>query len=79
MAKHPVPKKKVSQARTAKRYASFVGKKHRKIANFVSVLPCPNCGNIKLNQYVCPHCGKYRGRTVKDVQREVEKITKIKV
>lgn len=78
MAKHPVPKKKVSQSRTAMRYASFVGKKHKKIKNFVSVLPCPNCGNPKLNQKACPSCGQFRGRSVMNMEKEVAKITKIK-
>lgn len=78
MAKHPVPKKKVSNARTAKRYAAFAFKKHRKLGDFVNVVNCPSCGGPKLNQLACPNCGKYRDRSVIDMGKAVEKITKIK-
>lgn len=78
MGKHPVPKKKVSNSRTAKRYAAFATKKHRKIANFVNIVICKACGGPKLNQKACPGCNTYRGRSVVDVKKVVEKVTKIK-
>ncbi len=78
MAKHPVPKKKVSNARTARRYASFAAKKHRFIKGFVNVVKCKSCGGPALNQQACPGCGSYRGRSVIDMGKAVEKITKIK-
>lgn len=79
MAKHPVPKKKVSQSRTAKRYAAFALKKHRKLESFVNVVLCKSCGGPTLNQHACPACGKYRGgRSVTDISKVVDKITKIK-
>ena len=79
MAKHPVPKKKVSQSRTAKRYASFAFKKHRKLKAFVNVMTCKSCGSPALNQQACSVCGMYRGRSVRDVKKMTEKITKVKV
>lgn len=78
MAKHPVPKKKMSQARTAKRYAAFVAKKRRFIQGFVNVVICKSCGGPSLNQQACPKCGNYRGRSVVDLGKVAEKITKIK-
>jgi ribosomal protein L32 len=78
MAKHPVPKKKVSQARTAKRYAAFAFKKRRKLQGFVNVVICKSCGGPALNQQACPACGAYRGRNVRDLKKVVEKVTKVK-
>ncbi|MBI5413195.1 50S ribosomal protein L32 [Candidatus Peregrinibacteria bacterium] len=78
MAKHPVPKKKVSNARTAKRYAAFANKKYKKIKAFVNVVKCKSCGNPSLNQQACPSCGNYRGRSVINMGKAVEKITKVK-
>lgn len=78
MAKHPVPKKKVSNARTAKRYAAFANKKYKKIRAFVNVVTCKSCGNPALNQQACPNCGFYRGRGVMDMGKAVSKITKVK-
>ncbi len=78
MAKHPVPKKKVSQSRTAHRYASFAAKKFRKINAYVNVVTCSTCGNPALNQQACPSCGNYRGRPTRNITKVVEKITKVK-
>ena len=79
MAKHPVPKKKMSQARTAMRYASFATKKHKVIKSFVQVVMCKACGNPTLNQHACPHCGNYRGRSIVNTVKVLEKVTKVKV
>lgn len=78
MAKHPVPKKKMSQARTAKRYHAFAFKKHRKIEAFVHVVTCKSCASPMLNQKACPGCGGYRGRNVREAVKLVERITKVK-
>lgn len=78
MAKHPVPKKKMSNARTAKRFAAFAFKKRRKIEGIVNVITCPSCGNPKLNQKACPSCGNFRGRSVVKATQVLDKITKIK-
>lgn len=78
MAKHPVPKKKVSNARTAMRYAAFRTKKRKLIEGFVNVVTCKSCGAPKLNQHACVACGFYRGRSVNDMGKIVDKVTKIK-
>lgn len=78
MAKHPVPKKKMSNARTAKRYAAFATKKRRYIENFVNLTLCKSCGNAKLNHQACSSCGIYRDRSVNNADKIVDKVTKIK-
>lgn len=78
MAKHPVPKKKMSQARTAKRYAAFATKKHLLIRSFVQVVTCKSCGNPTLNQHACKSCGTYRGRSLVSAEKVLDKVTKIK-
>lgn len=78
MAKHPVPKKKVSQSRTAKRYASFAHKKHVKIEGYTNVITCASCGSSKLNQQACPKCGMFRGKALKAAQVTTAPVTKIK-
>ncbi len=78
MAKHPVPKKKVSQARTARRHAAFTRKKHVRLNGIVNVIPCGSCGQPKLNQFACPSCGTFRGKTLKKTVVATKGIKKIK-
>lgn len=80
MAKHPVPKKKVSQSRTAKRYASFAHKKHVKLKGVVNWILCAACGEPRLNQKACGACGVFRGKSIKggDNAKKTDKVTKIK-
>ena len=59
----PNPKRKHSKARTHKRRAN----------DFLSKPPastCPDCGEPTIPHRVCPHCGKYRGREVVEVETE---------
>lgn len=79
MAKHPVPKKKVSQSRTAKRHAAFTRKKHVKLNGIVNVIKCEQCGQPRMNQFACPACGFFRGRPTRKVATTPTKgIKKIK-
>lgn len=78
MAKHPVPKKKTSKARSKRRYGSFQTKVLTKLDNLVHLRTCDNCGQKHLMHHVCKECGQYRGRQVLDKQKDLEKITKIK-
>jgi len=34
---------------------------------------CSNCGELKLNHRVCPNCGYYNGKLVKEVKVKEEK------
>ncbi|MBI4235038.1 50S ribosomal protein L32 [Candidatus Peregrinibacteria bacterium] len=78
MAKHAVPKKKTSKARTKRRYGSFKTKTLTKLTNAIHLVTCPQCGAKALNHTVCKQCGKYRGRQVLNMNKKVSKITKIK-
>ena len=52
-----VPKKKTSKSRRNMRRA------HHGLPS-VSVIECPNCGEVKLPHHVCGSCGHYDGREV---------------
>lgn len=78
MAKHPVPKKKVSVSRQRKRYGSFKTKALKKLSNSTKLVVCPNCGAKRLSHTACKECGQYRGRQVLDKQKKIDKITRIK-
>lgn len=70
MAKHPVPKKKTSKARTSRRYKAFQNKARVRLKEAIQLGTCSNCqAKIRLH-HVCPDCGFYRG---KDVLGKVEK------
>ena len=60
MAKHPVPKKKTSQARRDAR------RRHPALTPPILV-PCPECKAMKPPHTVCPECGYYAGRKVLEV------------
>lgn len=79
MAKHPVPKKKTSKARSKDRYGSFQTKVLKKLTNIVNLVTCSNCGSKALAHTACSTCGMYRGRQVVNKDKQAAgKITKIK-
>jgi len=78
MAKHPVPKKKTSKARSSRRHSKFVQKERKYLKDLVHLTKCPDCGAKKMMHHVCKECGKYKGRQVFDLNKKIEKITKIK-
>jgi large subunit ribosomal protein L32 len=78
MAKRPTPKKKLSNDRSNSRYASFVFKTKRKLENEVNLIKCSNCGQMRINHHACMECGFYNGRRVIDMEKKIEKITKVK-
>lgn len=78
MAKHPVPKKKTSKARTKRRYAAFQTRARKSLTDRVHVTKCPDCGASKMLHHVCDECGKYNGKQVHDLQKKIDKITKVK-
>jgi large subunit ribosomal protein L32 len=61
----PVPKKKLSKAKTRTRRAHDA-------LTAPNTSPCPKCGEPKLSHRVCGSCGHYRGRQVFQVQSEDE-------
>jgi len=78
MAKHPVPKKKMSNARTARRHAAFIFSARRKIMNTVNIVTCQACGVPALSHRACTKCGMYRGRSLRSVEKTIDKVTKVK-
>lgn len=78
MPKHPVPKKKTSKAKTKKRYQSFQHRTRKQLKDRVHITKCPECGEAKLLHHVCPACGKYKGRQILDLEKKIDKITKVK-
>lgn len=59
----PNPKRRHSKARTARR------RTHDALKT-VSLGVCPQCREPKLPHQVCPQCGYYGGRQVREVEEE---------
>ncbi len=78
MAKHPVPKYKTPKAHTKSRYASFKRKSITKLEGIVNLVDCPSCKQKKIAHHVCKNCGKYGTRKVLNMEKQIEKITKVK-
>lgn len=57
----PVPKKRTSKARRDKRRAHH-------FLTPPSLVPCPNCAEKILPHRMCPHCGFFKGRQIKEVE-----------
>lgn len=49
----PLPKKKHSHGRTARRRSTFTAK-------VAGISKCPSCGKLRLSHKACPHCGFYK-------------------
>ena len=78
MPKHPVPKQKTPKSRSATRYQAFKRKKLNQLTDRTKLIDCPKCKEKRLAHFVCPNCGTYQGRTVLDMEKKVEKVTKVK-
>lgn len=76
MAKHPVPKRKSTPTRSARRYAVHVKKALDKLAKFVHLIKDPETGELVPNHMVNPSTGRFRGRQV--VAQKAKKVTKLK-
>lgn len=83
MAKHPVPKQKISRARGSRRYKSFQNRARKRLENAVQLSKCSKCGAVIRQHHVCGECGFYRGKDVmgmvkkaeKKIEKKVEKIS----
>lgn len=42
----------------------------------ISSVLCPECGSPKLKHKLCPVCGKYKGKTVIDMDKKLAKKAK---
>jgi large subunit ribosomal protein L32 len=59
----PQPKRKLSSGRRDRRRA------HDGLTA-MSLVTCPNCGEVRPSHTVCPSCGHYQGREVIAVEKE---------
>ena len=78
MAKKSTPKKRQERSRSSRRYKTFQGNAQKRLVKLTSLSKCPKCKEPKLSHMACPVCGEYKGRSVIDKDKEVEKITKVK-
>jgi large subunit ribosomal protein L32 len=76
MSKKPVPKKKQAVSSTRSRNSKYVYLKRKKLAK-LSVMKCANCGATKRAHFACASCGKYNGRLVLNVNKEVQPVAEI--
>lgn len=78
MAKHAVPKKKASQARSNRRYKDFANEARKRLSNDLKIKTCSHCASPSLDHHVCGACGFYKGKDVMGKSKKAEeKITKI--
>lgn len=77
--KHPVPKRKQSKSRSARRYKTFANGSRAKLMETTPIVACSACGGPKRNHHVCPTCGKYNGKQVIKMEKKLsKKVTKVK-
>ncbi|MDX2005388.1 MAG: 50S ribosomal protein L32 [Meiothermus sp.] len=62
MAKHPVPKKKVSKSRRDIRRAVV------STLSAPTLIKCANCGSMVIPHAVCDNCGYYAGKKVLNIE-----------
>lgn len=77
MAKHAVPKRKQSKARSQRRYHTFETLAQKRLLNGINLVACGSCGQMRKVHHACPACGMYRGRQVVNMEKAVKKITTI--
>ena len=78
MAKHPVPKYKKTKRKTRQQHAAFAYKAKVRLIGMVNLIDCPKCKQKTLNHHACKNCGYYKGKKILDLNKEVDKITKVK-
>mgnify|MGYP002725631249 CR=1 FL=1 len=78
MAKRSTPKKQASNSQSSARYKTYQNKARKRLVNQTKLSTCPKCKEAKLAHAVCKNCGEYKGRQVLNMEKQVDKITKIK-
>lgn len=78
MAKRPTPKKQQAKSQSSCRYKAFQNRARKRLLNTSRLVNCPKCKEAKMIHTVCPNCGEYKGRKVLDMEKKIEKITKVK-
>jgi len=78
MAKKATPKKQQSNAQSSRRYKAFQNGTRKRLISAGHLKLCPHCKEMRPSHSACPSCGRYRGRAVLDMGKEMDKITKVK-
>ena len=78
MAKRSTPKKQQANSQSSRRYKDFQNKARKRLLNSANLSTCPKCKEAKLAHAVCHNCGEYNGRKVLNMEKQVDKITKVK-
>jgi ribosomal protein L32 len=78
MAKKSTPKKQTSNSQAKCRYKAFQNFARKRLLDNANLTPCPKCGERKPMHTVCHNCGEYNGRQVINMEKKVDKITKVK-
>jgi large subunit ribosomal protein L32 len=78
MAKRSTPKKQQANSQSSRRYKTFQKKAQKRLLDLTAISNCSKCKEPKLAHAACSTCGTYKGRTVIDKDKEMDKITKVK-
>lgn len=66
-----VPQRRISKTRKRQRRSHFA-------LEVPGMMVCPNCGEMKLAHVVCPECGYYDGKLVKQNKSSAEEKEEVK-
>ena len=78
MAKRATPKKQQANCQSSRRYKAFKNRAQKRLLATTNLTKCPKCKEDKLAHTACSICGYYKGRSVIDKEKEMDKITKVK-
>lgn len=62
----------IAQQRRVSKTRKLKRRTHYKL-EVPGMVVCPNCGELKLSHRVCPVCGHYNGKQVKEIKVKEEK------
>ena len=68
-------RKRCSHQRRVSKTRKLKRRTHYKL-EVPGMVVCPNCGELKLSHRVCPVCGHYNGKQVKEIKVKEEKNDK---
>lgn len=68
----------IAQQRRVSKTRKLKRRTHYKL-EVPGMVVCPNCGELKLSHRVCPVCGHYNGKQVKEIKVKEEKNDKRKL
>lgn len=78
MGKKATPKKQASNPQSSSRYKTYQNRARKRLVNSTKLSKCSKCKEAKLAHTVCTNCGEHKGRQVLNMEKQVDKITKVK-